>query len=325
MGTFTVTHQEKYSVYRMLKLLNSFSRINLSSKLLRDSDLPSKYLKHATNSLQSQPIRFINKQAFETESGWKAFGYKWIVKFPEKYTTKKLPLMKLAGRDPITGAVKVLTRGGGHKKKFRWVDTVREGSQEGPPLVEKILKISYDPCRSAKIALVASGDRLRFIIATTVMKEGDLISISREIPRIPIRPKEGDSHPLGALPIGTVICCVEKYPGEGGSIAVSAGSRALITRKVGSRTVVQLPSKHELSLKQECMATVGQVSNVEHSSIPIGSAQRLRWLGYRPRSGWWTRKDGRYGRKIRPLPPVKIVDTREKTPVSNLQLTLKTL
>lgn len=87
----------------MLKLLNSFSRINLSSKLLRDSDLPSKYLKHATNSLQSQPIRFINKQAFETESGWKAFGYKWIVKFPEKYTTKKLPLMKLAGRDPITG------------------------------------------------------------------------------------------------------------------------------------------------------------------------------------------------------------------------------
>nr|CAG4642773.1 EOG090X0COM [Evadne anonyx] len=267
----------------------------------------------------------VKKSELTVGQGWKAFGYKWIVKFPEKYTIKKLPLMKLAGRDPVTGAVKVQTRGGGHKKKYRWVDSVKEGPKEGPPSVEKILKISYDPCRSAQIALVATGDRLRFIIATATMKEGDLISTSGEIPRIPIRPKEGDSHPLGALPVGTVICCVEKYPGEGGSIAVSAGSRALITRKVGSRTVVQLPSKQELSLKQECMATVGQVSNIEHSSIPIGSAQRLRWLGYRPRSGLWTRKDGRYGRKIRPLPPVKVIDTREKTPVCNLQLTLKTL
>merc|ERR1712136_80937 len=179
--------------------------------------------------------------------------------------------------------------------------------------------------RASKLALTGYGEKMRWQIATSSMEVGDLIKTSAKIPVNPIRPKEGDSHPLGALPIGTEICFVEKYPGEGGSIAVSAGSRALITRKVGSRTVVQLPSKHELSLKQECMATVGQVSNVEHSSIPIGSAQRLRWLGYRPRSGWWTRKDGRYGRKIRPLPPVKIVDTREKTPVSNLQLTLKTL
>ena len=81
--------------------------------------------------------------------------------------------------------MKVHTRGGGHKKKYRWVDTVKEGPKEGPPLVEKVIKISYDPCRSARIALVGTGDRLRFVIASTTMKEGDLISTSGEIPRIP--------------------------------------------------------------------------------------------------------------------------------------------
>lgn len=91
-----------------------------------------------------------------------------------------------------------------------------------------------------------------------------------------------------------VYSCVEKYVGEGSSIAVVAGSRAFLVRKVGDRCIVQMPSKQELSLKQECMATVGRVSNEEHSSHHIGSAQRLRWLGFRPRSGLWHRKDGRY-------------------------------
>lgn len=90
--------------------------------------------------------------------------------------------------------------------------------------------------------------------------------------------------------------CVEKYAGEGSTIAVSAGSRAILVRKVGNRCIIQLPSKQEVSLKQECMATVGHVSNEEHSSQHIGSAQRLRWLGFRPRSGLWHRKDGRYYR-----------------------------
>nr|CAG4648862.1 EOG090X0COM [Polyphemus pediculus] len=246
-----------------------------------------------------------------------------MVKFPEKYTTQRLPLYKLAGRDPNTGRVVVGTRGGGHKKKYRWVDPCRHGPKEGPPLVEKVLSILYDPCRSARIALVAAGDNPRYIIATSTMKAGDLISTSGHIPRIAIRPKESDAHPLGALPVGTKVCCVEKFPGEGGSIAVSAGSCATLVRKVADRCVVQLPSKQELSLKQECMATVGQVSNLEHSSIPIGSPQRLRWLGYRPHSGLWQRKGGRFGRKIRPLPPVKVIDTREKPPVCEMKLNIK--
>lgn len=74
--------------------------------------------------------------------------------------------------------------GGGHKKKYRWVDNCRHGPKEGPPLVEKILQIQYDPCRSARIALVAGGDKARYIIATTSMKAGDLISTSGHIPRI---------------------------------------------------------------------------------------------------------------------------------------------
>ena len=119
------------------------------------------------------------------------------------------------------------------------------------------------------------------------------------------------------------MCCVEKIPGQGASIAVAAGSQAVLSRKAGDCCIVQLPSKQEISVKQECMATVGQVSNPGHSSIPIGSPQRLRWLGYRPRSGLWKRKDGRYGRKMGPLPTLKVINNQVKKPVSEMQLCLK--
>ncbi|KAI9558175.1 hypothetical protein GHT06_014928 [Daphnia sinensis] len=310
----------------MQNVLNSFSRLCVTnSRFTLTQSLSTKL--PTTTLIQLQPqhqqIRFINKHGYLTEPGWKAFGNRWIVKFPEKYTVKKLPLMKLAGRDPTTGKRVVGGLGGGHKKKYRWVDKCRHGPKEGPPLVEKILAIQYDPCQSAKIALVASGDKVRYIIASSTMKAGDLISTSGHIPRIAIRPKEGDAHPLGALPVGTEVCCVEKYVGEGSSIAVSAGSRAILVRKVGDRCIIQLPSKQELSLKQECMATVGHVGNEDHNTKHIGSAQRLRWLGFRPRSGLWHRKDGRYGRKIRPLPPLKIVDNRKVDKITELPMTLK--
>nr|SVE75366.1 EOG090X0COM [Daphnia dolichocephala] len=307
-------------------ILSSFSRLCVSNgRPVLTKCLSAQF--PATSLVQPQPhrqqVRFINKQGYLTEPGWKAFGHRWMVKFPEKYTVKKLPLMKLAGRDPTTGKRIVGGLGGGHKKKYRWIDNCRHGPKEGPPLVEKVLGIQYDPCQSAKTALVASGDRLRYIVASSTMKTGDLISTSGHIPRIAIRPKEGDAHPLGALPVGTEVCCIEKYVGEGSTIAVSAGSRAILVRKVGDRCVIQLPSKHEMSLKQECMATVGHVGNEEHNTKHIGSAQRLRWLGFRPRSGLWHRKDGRFGRKIRPLPPVKIVDSRESHKTIELPMTVK--
>nr|CAG4642010.1 EOG090X0COM [Eurycercus lamellatus] len=246
----------------------------------------------------------------------------FMVKFPAdgKYTLKKLTVNKLAGRDPVTGRVVVATLGGGSKQKYAWVDNKRHGPKEGPPLVERIINIQYDPCRTARIALVASGVQARYIIATSTMKAGDLISTSGHIPRIAVRPKEADAHPLGALPIGTEVCCIEKYVGEGATVCVNAGTRAILTRKVGDRCIIQLPSKQELSLKQDCMAVVGHVSNEEHSSIPIGSARRLRWLGYRPHSGLWHRKDGRHGRKIRPLPPIKEINQRKVDETESLEL-----
>nr|CAG4641172.1 EOG090X0COM [Eulimnadia texana] len=249
-------------------------------------------------------------------------SYRYKVFFPEEYTTKKLRLDKLAGRDPVTGRVVVGTRGGGHKKKFRWVDIYRHGPKEGPPLVERVIHIQYDPCRSARIALVAAGDKMRYLIATQGMKAGDLISTYGEIPRIPVRPKEGDGHPLGALPLGTEVCCVELFPGKGCTLATAAGTYANIIRKVDNHVIIQLPSKREISVNQECMATVGRVSNPEHSSIPIGSPNRLRWLGFRPRSGLWHRKDGRFGRKIKPLPPVTKFDKPFVNTIEEISLTL---
>lgn len=317
----------------MQKLFDSFARLCVSTAftstasnrlLAATSNVPSSFLNvWTTSTLQTQQTRFMHKDSYK-EPGWKPIGYKWMIQFPAdgKYTMKKLTLHKLGGRDPVTGRVVVKTLGGGHKKRYRWVDNCRHGPKEGPPLVEKVMSIQYDPCRTAKIAAVASGERMRFIIATSTMKPGDLISTSGHIPRIAIRPKEGDAHPLGALPIGTEVCCVEKYPGEGGILATNAGSRVTLIRKVGDRCIIALANKHEFSLSQECMAVVGHVSNEDHFTKHIGSAQRLRWLGRRPRSGLWQRKDGRFGRKIHPLPPVKSFDSRSVDKTIKMQLNM---
>lgn len=174
------------------------------------------------------------------------------------------------------------------------------------PKEERVIQVMVDGCRTAFIALVASGQEMKYILATENMKAGDIIRTSKAIPRIPVRAKEGDAYPLGALPAGTLVHCVEKYPGGGGCLIHAAGTYGTILRRDGSdRVVVQMPSKKEFSLYETCMATVGRLSNIPHGSTHIGSAQRNRELGNRPRSGLWQRKDGRHGRKIRPLPPVR--------------------
>jgi large subunit ribosomal protein L2 len=162
-------------------------------------------------------------------------------------------------------------------------------------------------------------------MATENMKEGDLIKSYGEIPRIPVRPREGDSHPLGALPQGTRICCIEMHPGRGGFFCHSAGSSAVLGRREGERVLVQLPSKREFFLSQECTAVVGRISNPEHSSTPIGSAQRNRWLGNRPRSGLWQRKSGIHGRKIRAPKPVMDVKNVRQKPAEPIAYTLPSL
>lgn len=239
--------------------------------------------------------------------------FRRIVHYPEEYTVKPLEVTNLGGRDPKTGRMIVKGIGGGIKHKYHWIDWNRVGPSEGPPLVEKVIKIIKDGCRTSLVALVASGDKMRYILATENMKPGDLIRTSGHIPRIPVRANEGDAYPLGALPIGTRISCIEKYPGLGGFLIHSAGCYATIVRKTpNNRVIISLPSKREFSLPETCMCTVGRLSNVEHNKTPIGSAQRNRELGNRPRSGWWQRKKGCHGRKIRKPPPVKNIDMQSK-------------
>lgn len=100
---------------------------------------------------------------------------------------------------------------------------------------------------------------MKYILATENMKAGDLIKTSRFIPRIPVRAKEGDAYPLGALQIGTQIHCLEKYPGVRAHFIHAAGACGTILRKFGDKVVVQLPTKKEYAFKQECMATVGKL------------------------------------------------------------------
>ncbi|KAL1506454.1 hypothetical protein ABEB36_005818 [Hypothenemus hampei] len=234
------------------------------------------------------------------------------IHFPEEYTVKPLEVTNLGGRDPKTGRLVVKGIGGGIKHKYHWIDWRRVGPKEGPPQVEKVIQIIKDGCRTAFVALVAYQDKLKYILATENMKPGDLIKTSCHIPRIPVRPNEGDAYPLGALPLGTQVHCIEKYPGIGGFLVHAAGTYATITSKANNRVQLKMPSKKEFSLPEECMCTVGRLSNIEHSSTPIGSAQKNRELGNRPRSGWWQRKTGRFGRKIRKPPPVKVISTKKE-------------
>ncbi|XP_045467999.1 39S ribosomal protein L2, mitochondrial [Harmonia axyridis] len=249
-------------------------------------------------------------------------NYRRKIHYPEKYTIKPLDVTNLAGRHPVTGKLVIKGLGGGIKHKYHWIDWKRIGPKEGPPLEERVIKIIEDGCRTANVALVASGQKLRYILATENMKPGDIIKTSGHIPRIPVRPNEGDAYPLGALPLGTQIHCIEKYPGLGGFLVHAAGTYATILRKADKRVIIMMPSKKEFSLPEICMCTVGRIGNIEHSSIPIGSPNRLRELGYRPRSGLWQRKTGRHGRKIKPPPPVKLIQADDKDE-EIIQLTFK--
>uniref|UniRef100_A0A8C2I366 Large ribosomal subunit protein uL2m n=1 Tax=Cyprinus carpio TaxID=7962 RepID=A0A8C2I366_CYPCA len=210
----------------------------------------------------------------------------------------------------LVSAGKIITQriGGGHKQRYRMIDFQRlryEAGKEQQPIEEKVMEVRYDPCRSADIALVAGGSRKRWIIATENMEAGDLIRTSGAIGRMAVLAKEGDSHPLGALPVGTLVNNLELFPGKGAQYIRAAGTCGVLLRKVNGTAIVQLPSKHQIQVLETCMVTVGRVSNVEHNKRVIGKAGRNRWLGIRPSSGLWQRKGGWAGRKIRPLPPMK--------------------
>ncbi|NXS64708.1 RM02 protein, partial [Pandion haliaetus] len=249
-----------------------------------------------------------------------------------KYTVRPVGMKKTGGRDhtggratgargwrgrgrvrlqPLpcpAGRIRVRGIGGGHKRRYRMIDFQRLRYEEGAPpepFNEKVINVRYDPCRSADIALVAGGNRKRWIIATENMQPGDIIKNSSHIGRMAVSANEGDAYPLGALPVGTLICNLESHPGKGAQYIRAAGTCGVLLRKVNGSAIVQLPSKRHMQVLETCVATVGRVSNVNHNKRVIGKAGRNRWLGKRPHTGLWHRKGGWAGRKIKPLPPMK--------------------
>ncbi len=191
---------------------------------------------------------------------------------PEKSLTEGL--VKKGGRNAL-GRVTARRRGGGHKRLYRIIDFKREKWD----VPAKVAHIEYDPNRSARIALLhyADGEK-RYILAPVGVKQGDEI-VAGESADI----KPGNALPLSRVPVGTVIHNVELYPGRGGQFCRAAGSYAQLVAKEGKHALLRLPSGEVRKVLAACVATVGQVGNVEHEIVSLGKAGRNRWLGQRPK------------------------------------------
>ena len=183
------------------------------------------------------------------------------------------PLRKRAGRN-VHGRVTVRHRGGGHKRQYRLIDFKRD--KVGIPA--RVRSIEYDPNRSARIALLVYADgEKRYIIAPLGLHVGDTL-MSGEDAEIEV----GHTLPLERIPPGTLVHNVELAPGRGGQIARSAGTSVQLLAKEGKYVTLRLPSGELRLVRRECMATVGQVGNVDHGNIKLGKAGRKRWRGWRP-------------------------------------------
>lgn len=192
-------------------------------------------------------------------------------KDPEKSLT--VSLKKNAGRN-VHGHVTVRHRGGGHKRKYRIIDTKRD--KVGMPAA--VQSIEYDPNRSARIALLQYEDgEKRYVVATSGLKVGDRVISGSDADLVP-----GNTLPLRDIPVGTQINNVELQPGRGAQLVRSAGAVAQLMAKEGDRAQVRLPSGEVRIVSTRCVATVGQVGNVDHGLIKIGKAGRKRNKGIRP-------------------------------------------
>lgn len=192
---------------------------------------------------------------------------------PEKSLTKSL--LKSGGRN-AKGRMTVRYKGGGHKRKYRAIDFKRDN--HGIP--GTVASIEYDPNRTARIALVvfANGDK-RYIIAPDGLTVGQEIQSGEKA-----APEVGNALFLKDIPLGTVIHNIEMRPGQGGKIARGAGSFAQLNAKDGKYAIVKMPSGETRLILLTCMATIGSVSNSDHSLQVSGKAGRSRWLGNRPRT-----------------------------------------
>ncbi len=191
---------------------------------------------------------------------------------PEKSLLR--PIKKSGGRNS-SGRMTMRYMGGGHKRKYRLIDFKRD-KDNIPAVVESI---EYDPNRSARIALLSYADgEKRYILAPTGLKVGQTL-----LSGLDISPDTGNTLPLAKIPLGSSIHNIELKPGKGGAIARSAGSSAQITSRDGKYAIIKLPSGEMRMILVACRATIGNVSNADHSLVKSGKAGRSRWLGRRPR------------------------------------------
>ncbi len=183
------------------------------------------------------------------------------------------PKKKNAGRNSY-GRITIRHRGGGNRQKYRIIDFKRNKLD----VAGTVMTLEYDPNRSAHIALVQYEDgEKRYIIAPAGLKVGDVITAGAGAD---IKP--GNALPLSAIPTGTFIHNVELYPGKGAQLARSAGVMAQLMGKENNLAMIRLPSGEMRYVPLNCMATIGQVGNVEHSNVQIGKAGRKRHMGWRP-------------------------------------------
>lgn len=192
---------------------------------------------------------------------------------PEKSLTKSL---KKSGGRNNKGRITVRHHGGGHKRKYRIIDFKRDKFD----IPAKVAAIEYDPNRSAPIALLhyVDGEK-RYIISPVALKIGDNVmsSIDKEVD---IRP--GNTMPLSKIPLGTFIHNIEMKRGKGGQMARSAGMSAQLMAKDGPYAHLKMPSGEVRMVRVDCLATIGQVGNVDHENVSLGKAGKSRWLGKRP-------------------------------------------
>jgi large subunit ribosomal protein L2 len=172
------------------------------------------------------------------------------------------------------GRITTRHRGGGHKQRYRIIDFKR--NKTGVPA--RVERIEYDPNRSAHIALLlfADGER-RYILAPKGIKSGDEIRSGSDAPI-----KSGNAMPLRNIPVGTLVHNVEMKPGKGGQIARSAGSSVQLVARTGDHATLRLRSGEMRRVPADCVATIGEVGNTEHSLRSLGKAGATRWRGKRP-------------------------------------------
>jgi len=190
---------------------------------------------------------------------------------PEKSLVE--PKKRTGGRNS-KGRVSSRFIGGGHKQAYRTVDFKRD--KHGIPAV--VAAIEYDPNRSARVALLhyADGEK-RYILQPDGLKVGQKVMSGPDADIL-----LGNALPMKNMPAGTIVHNIELKPGKGGQMARSAGSQAQLVSKEGGMALLKLPSGEVRRVLSECMATVGQVGNVDHENVSLGKAGRKRWMGKMP-------------------------------------------